>query len=43
MKKIPVTENPVAGGGSDEESANQLTLAETYDSYPKRRASHYDL
>ena len=27
----PVTENPVAGGGSDEESANQLTLAETYD------------
>lgn len=24
-------ENPVAGGGSDEESANQLTLAETYD------------
>ena len=27
----PSTENPVAGGGSDEESANQLTLAETYD------------
>ena len=27
----PVTENPVADGGSDEESANQLTLAETYD------------
>ena len=25
------TENPVAAGGSDEESANQLTLAETYD------------
>ncbi len=27
----PSTENPVAGGRSDEESANQLTLAETYD------------
>ena len=27
----PVTANPIAGGGSDEESANQLTLAETYD------------
>ncbi|RKU23628.1 hypothetical protein C6499_18235, partial [Candidatus Poribacteria bacterium] len=24
-------ENPIAAGGSDEESANQLTLAETYD------------
>ena len=27
----PATANIVAGGGSDEESANQLTLAETYD------------
>ena len=27
----PSTENPVAAGASDEESANQLTLAETYD------------
>ena len=26
-----VTANPVAAGASDEESANQLTLAETYD------------
>ena len=30
-ERNPVTANPVAGGGSDEESANQLTLAETYD------------
>ena len=30
-EETPATENPVAAGGSDEESANQLTLAETYD------------